>query len=155
MGSTSGKDAGRKCFPIGAAPSGLGAVGKRGKFPPTVSGREIRGREFPSALVFSVGTRWARGSRGRGAPGRRNKGLRGVKHHVRTAGGPLGPVDVVLGDERIRACDVLPVNRTMKKYKIYVTSNLNLLLAIFLILRYIFAIQNPSPGGRSAASLRC
>ena len=28
--------------------------GKRGKFPPTVRGREIRGREFPSALVFSA-----------------------------------------------------------------------------------------------------
>ena len=54
-GSTSGKSLGGKCFPIGAAPSGLGAVGKRGKFPPTVSGREIRGREFPSALVFSAG----------------------------------------------------------------------------------------------------
>ena len=27
--------------------------------------------------------------------------------------------------------DVLPVNRTMKKYKIYVTSNLNFLLADF------------------------
>ena len=35
------KSLGGKCFPIGAAPSGLGAVGKRGK--------------FPSALVFSAG----------------------------------------------------------------------------------------------------
>ena len=86
---------------------------------------------------------------------RRNKGLRGVKHHVSAGVGPSGPGDVVLPDEGTRVCDVLPVNRTMKKYKIYVTSNLNLLLAIFLILRYIFAIQNPSPGGRSAASLRC
>ena len=75
MGSTSGKDVGRKCFPIGAAPSGLDAVGKRGKFPPTVSGREIRGREFPSALVFSIGTRW-----------------------------PPDLVDVVPPDEGIRAC---------------------------------------------------
>ena len=91
----------------------------------------------------------------RGASRRRNKGLRGVKHHVQLAGGPSDPRDVVPRDEGTRVCDVLPVNRTIKKYKIYVTSNLNLLLAIFLILRYIFAIQNPSPGGRSAASLRC
>ena len=48
--------------------------GERGKFPPTVSGREIRGREFPSGLVFSVGTRW-----------------------------PPDLVDVVPGDEGIRA----------------------------------------------------
>ena len=32
-----------------------GTERKSGKFPPTVSGREIRGREFPSALVFSAG----------------------------------------------------------------------------------------------------
>ena len=62
---------------------------------------------------------------------------------------------VVPPDERIRICDVLPVNRTMKKYKICVTIILNFLLVIFWILGYIFAIQNPSPGGRSAASLRC
>ena len=91
----------------------------------------------------------------RGAPQRRIKALAGGKHHVGAAECPVKPGDVVPRDEGSRLCDVLPVNRTMKKYKIYVTSNLNLLLAIFLILRYIFAIQNPSPGGRSAASLRC
>ena len=88
--------------------------------------------EFPSGLVFSVGTRWppdlvdvvprtkeeglagseaprpvrrrSAGSRGRGAPGRRDKGLRGVKHHVGHAEGPLGPRDVVPPDEVIRDC---------------------------------------------------
>ncbi len=39
--------------------------------------------------------------------------------------------DVVPQDEETRASDVLPVNRTMKKYKIYVTSTLNFLLAYF------------------------
>ena len=38
---------------------------------------------------------------------------------------------VVPQDEETRASDVLPVNRTMKKYKIYVTSNLNFLLVYF------------------------
>ena len=41
---------------------------------------------------------------------------------------PSGGEDVVPLDEGIRDCDVLPVNRTMKKYKIYVTNNLNFLL---------------------------
>ena len=44
-------------------------------------------------------------SRGRGAPGRRNKGLRGAKHHVRFAVGPLDPVDVVPLDEGIMDCE--------------------------------------------------
>ena len=35
----------------------------------------------------------------------------------------------------------------MKKYKIYVTNNLNFFTSRFLNFRYIFAIQNPSPGG--------
>ena len=39
--------------------------------------------------------------------------------------------DVVPLDEGTRDCDVLPVNRTMKKYKIYVTGNFNFLLADF------------------------
>ena len=39
--------------------------------------------------------------------------------------------DVVPPDEGIRACDVLPVNRTMKKYKICVTIILNFLIVIF------------------------
>ena len=38
---------------------------------------------------------------------------------------------MVLADEEIRAGDVLPVNRTMKKYKICVTIILNFLLVIF------------------------
>ena len=38
----------------------------------------------------------------RGAPRRRNKGLRGVKHHVQLAGGPSDPRDVVPRDEGTR-----------------------------------------------------
>ena len=38
---------------------------------------------------------------------------------------------VVLPYEGIRVCDVLPVNRTMKKYKICVTIILNFLLVNF------------------------
>ena len=45
--------------------------------------------------------------------------------------GALASEDVVPGDEGIRVCDVLPVNRTMKKYKICVTIILNFLLVIF------------------------
>ena len=41
---------------------------------------------------------------GRGASGRRNKGLRGVKHHVHAGIGPSGPGDVVSPDEGIRDC---------------------------------------------------
>ena len=33
-----------------------------------------------------------------------NKGLRGVRHHVRYAAGALGPRDVVFVDERTRVC---------------------------------------------------
>ena len=40
----------------------------------------------------------------RGARRRRNKVLRGVKHHVRYAGGALSSEDVVLDDERTRFC---------------------------------------------------
>ena len=40
----------------------------------------------------------------RGASGRRNKGLWGVRHHVRYAAGALDPRDVVLVGERIRVC---------------------------------------------------
>lgn len=40
----------------------------------------------------------------RGARRRRNKILRGVRHHVWYAGSALGPKDVVLDDERTRAC---------------------------------------------------
>ena len=40
----------------------------------------------------------------RGARRRRNKVLRGAKHHVRYAGGALGPKDVVLDDEETRFC---------------------------------------------------
>lgn len=39
--------------------------------------------------------------------------------------------DVVPRDEESRLCDVLPVNRTMKKYKICVTIILNFLIVIF------------------------
>ena len=71
-----------------------------------------------------------------------------MRHHVPGAGRHFGAEDVVLLDEEIRAGDVLPVNRTMKKYKIYVTNNLNFFTSRFLNFRYIFAIQNPSPGGQ-------
>ena len=54
-----------------------------------------------------------------------------MKHHVPAAEGSSEPTDVVLPDEGIRVCDVLPVNRTMKKYKICVTIILNFLLVIF------------------------
>ena len=54
-----------------------------------------------------------------------------MKHHVRGAENSFGSGDVVPGDEGIRVCDVLPVNRTMKKYKICVTIILNFLLVIF------------------------
>ena len=40
----------------------------------------------------------------RGARRRRNKVLRGAKHHVRYVGGALGPKDVVLDDEGTRFC---------------------------------------------------
>jgi|GEM_PF-6042139 len=40
----------------------------------------------------------------RGARRRRNKVLRGVRHHVRYVAGALGPKDVVLDDERTRVC---------------------------------------------------
>ena len=46
-------------------------------------------------------------------------------------GDPSGAGDVVPRDEGSRLCDVLPVNRTMKKYKICVTIILNFLLVIF------------------------
>ena len=70
-------------------------------------------------------------TRGRGASGRRNKDLRAVGHHAGPAGGAVMAEGVVLPDEGTRVCDVLPVNRTMKKYKIYVTGNFNFLLADF------------------------
>ena len=54
-----------------------------------------------------------------------------MKHHARPAETLFGSGDVVLGDEEQRASDVLPVNRTMKKYKICVTIILNFLLVIF------------------------
>ena len=64
-----------------------------------------------------------------GDEGTRDSG--GVKHHVRCAAGVFGPEDVVFVDGGTRASDVLPVNRTMKKYKICVTIILNFLLVIF------------------------
>ena len=54
-----------------------------------------------------------------------------MKHHVQAAEDSFSSGDVVPGDEGIRASDVLPVNRTMKKYKICVTIILNFLLVIF------------------------
>ena len=54
-----------------------------------------------------------------------------MKHHAGLEEGRFGPGGVVLVDEGTRVCDVLPVNRTMKKHKIYVTNNLNFLLADF------------------------
>ena len=44
------------------------------------------------------------GPQRRGAWRRKNKGLRGAEHHVRYAGGALGPKDVVLDDEGTRFC---------------------------------------------------
>lgn len=70
-------------------------------------------------------------TQGRGASGRRNKDLRGVRHHADPAGGVIWVEGVVPPDEEIRVCDVLPVNRTMKKYKICVTIILNFLIVIF------------------------
>ena len=43
------------------------------------------------------------GNRGRGAPRRRNKGLRTVKHHAVSPHAPIRPSDVVLDDEETRA----------------------------------------------------
>ena len=43
-------------------------------------------------------------ARGRGASGRRNKGLRGVRHHAGRAGGVIWPEGVVLPDEGKRVC---------------------------------------------------
>ena len=57
--------------------------------------------------------------------------MRRVRHHVRPEESPFGPEDVVPPDGGTRVCDVLPVNRTMKKYKICVTIILNFLLVIF------------------------
>ena len=57
--------------------------------------------------------------------------MRAVKHHVVPVEVLSGPEDVVPRNEGIRVCDVLPVNRTMKKYKICVTIILNFLLVIF------------------------
>ena len=54
-----------------------------------------------------------------------------MRHHAVRAGGEICLRGVVLPDEGIRVCDVLPVNRTMKKYKICVTIILNFLLVIF------------------------
>lgn len=42
--------------------------------------------------------------RGRGAPRRRNKGLRGMDHHVSAGVGPSGLSDVVPPDEETRDC---------------------------------------------------
>ena len=44
------------------------------------------------------------GPQRRGARRRRNKVLRGAEHHVRYVGGALSSEDVVLDDERTRAC---------------------------------------------------
>ena len=52
-------------------------------------------------------------------------------HHVQPSEALAGPNEVVPRNERIRLCDVLPVNRTMKKYKICVTIILNFLIVIF------------------------
>ena len=57
--------------------------------------------------------------------------MRAVKHHVPPVEFLSGPEDVVPRDDGIRVCDVLPVNRTTKKYKICVTIILNFLLVIF------------------------
>ena len=54
-----------------------------------------------------------------------------MRHHAGPAGGVIWVEGVVPLDEEIRVCDVLPVNRTMKKYKICVTIILNFLLVIF------------------------
>ena len=61
----------------------------------------------------------------------KEQGFGGVRHHADPAGGAVCLRGVVLPDEGIRICDVLSVNRTMKKYKICVTIILNFLLVIF------------------------
>ena len=68
-------------------------------------GADQVGAWLPANPLSTVGSRQHRrlGPGRRGAWRRKNKGLRGGAHHVRTAVGALGPEDVVLGDERIRA----------------------------------------------------
>ena len=61
------------------------------------SGHANTGGVFPAR-------RWRLGPGRRGAWQRKNNGLRGVAHHVRSAVGALAPEDVVLGDEGIRDC---------------------------------------------------
>ena len=46
------------------------------------------------------------------------RAVRAVRHHARLAGTAAVLEDVVPQDEETRVSDVLPVNRTMKKYKI-------------------------------------
>ena len=53
-----------------------------------------------SALPFPIPS----GAGGLGAPRRRNKGLRDVKHHVSEGEEPAGAEDVVPLDEEIRDC---------------------------------------------------
>ena len=54
-----------------------------------------------------------------------------MRRHARLSGTAAVLGDVVPQDEETRASDVLPVNRTMKKYKICVTIILNFLIVIF------------------------
>lgn len=78
------------------------AVGHSGRetwCPPTKEqGLAGRGAPRPTRLGSQL-------SGGRGARRRRNKGLRGGRHHVRLASGPLGSGDVVLVDEGTRASE--------------------------------------------------
>ncbi len=53
-----------------------------------------------SALPFPIPS----GARGRGVPGRRDKGLRVMKHHVSEGVGLSGAEDVVPLDEGTRDC---------------------------------------------------
>ena len=108
----------------------------------STKGQGFAGDEAPRRIGGRTVRAW-----GRGARRRRDKGLRGEKHHAEPEKLAFEPEGVVLVDERTRVCDVLPVNRTMKKYKICVTIILNFLLVIFLNFRVYFCNSKPLAGG--------
>ena len=75
--------------------------------------------------------RMGRCRHGRGAPSPAIPCSFVRKHHVHRSGWVDAGMDVVLHSPQSLVCDVLPVNRTTKKYKICVTIILNFLLVIF------------------------
>ena len=89
----------------------MGIPGTRGGFPELSGWRKsgawcsatkkqgIAGSEAPRQLLRRLDQgQW------RGAPRRRNKGLRAVRHHAIRFRTPIRPSDVVPGDEEIRVC---------------------------------------------------